>query len=146
MSPFDMESFNAYSARHPEDGLSVFEYDYDYRRMRRAIADATVVVTMKHHPIVFAVGEDVPVVALCLSQYYVHKNAGALGQYGIGDLYVDMDKTGWQSNFKSALEEALKTDWFVKTVESRKDILVSRKKQFLSIVDSLLGRQDKTAT
>jgi len=53
-------------------------YSPDYRVVRGVIADARLCFTMKHHPIVFAQGEGVPVVSVALDDYYRHKNSGAL--------------------------------------------------------------------
>lgn len=136
MAPVDLDAFHAYAKKHPEDGLKLFEYGFDFRRMRRAIADARLVVTMKHHPIIFAVGEDVPVVGLAFSAYYEHKNTGALGQYGIADLSTNLESKTWLEDFTVALEKALRPDWFRETVRSAKSILRKRKEAFLRETDA----------
>ena len=138
MAPVDLDAFHAYAKKHPEDGLKLFEYGFDFRRMRRAIADARLVVTMKHHPIIFAVGEDVPVVGLAFSAYYEHKNTGALGQYGIADLSTNLESKTWLEDFTVALEKALRPDWFRETVRSAKSILRKRKEAFLRETDALI--------
>jgi polysaccharide pyruvyl transferase WcaK-like protein len=66
-----------------------FPYSPDYRVVRGIIADASLVFTMKHHPIVFAQGEIVPVVSVALDDYYLHKNRGALENTGHGRFVVD---------------------------------------------------------
>lgn len=60
-------------------------YSPDYRVVRGIIAEAEFVFCMKHHPIVFAQGEGVPVVGVSLDEYYYHKNKGALDNTGHGD-------------------------------------------------------------
>lgn len=59
---------------------SVFHLPYspDFKVVRGVIAESAWVFTMKHHPIVFAQGECVPVIAIALDDYYYHKNLGAL--------------------------------------------------------------------
>jgi polysaccharide pyruvyl transferase WcaK-like protein len=67
-------------------------YSPDYKVVRGIIADAEFVFTMKHHPIVFAQGEGVPVVSVSLDDYYYHKNKGALDNTGHGDFLVNGDE------------------------------------------------------
>lgn len=66
-------------------------YNSDYRVVRGVIADSALVFTMKHHPIVFAQGEGVPVVSVALDAYYLHKNKGALENTGDGMFAADSD-------------------------------------------------------
>lgn len=138
MTPTDMEAFRAFSRKHPGDGLEAFEYDYDFRKLRRAVADARLVVTMKHHPIIFAVGEDVPVVSLAHSPYYEHKNRGALGQYGVEELSVDLESGSWSNAFFDALAKVLKPGWFQPTVQSAKAALRARENRFFAEMDHIL--------
>lgn len=60
----------------------ILSYGYDFRLARGVIAKAVCVFTMKHHPIIFAQGECVPVVSVCLDDYYYHKNKGAMANFG----------------------------------------------------------------
>lgn len=66
-------------------------YSPDYKVVRGIIADARMIFTMKHHPIVFAQGEGVPIVAVSLDDYYYHKNKGALDNTGHGDFLVSSE-------------------------------------------------------
>jgi len=66
-------------------------YSPDYKVVRGIIADARFIFTMKHHPIVFAQGEGVPIVGVSLDDYYYHKNKGALDNTGHGDFLIDAD-------------------------------------------------------
>jgi len=67
-------------------------YSPDYRVVRGIIADAEFVFTMKHHPIVFAQGEGVPIVGVSLDDYYYHKNKGALDNTGHGGYLTHGDE------------------------------------------------------
>lgn len=134
----DIKSYEAYVRRYPDDGLSVFEYDYDFRKVRRVIADADLLLTMKHHPIIFAVGEDTPVVSMAYSKYYVHKNFGALQQYGVEACSMDLAADRWRDDFSAALAKAFDRDWFVKTVSAGKEAARTRKDRFLRYVDCIL--------
>jgi len=90
MTPTDSES-NEAVAGHMRQTAGVLPYDPDYRAVRGVIADAALVFTMKHHPIVFAQGEGVPVVCVALDDYYAHKNRGALENTGHAEFMADRD-------------------------------------------------------
>lgn len=102
----DLKSHAAFCARYPDFALEALDVGCDFRRTRRAIADAELVLTMKHHPIIFAVGEGVPVVSMAYSDYYVHKNVGALEQYGLADCSFDLADADWERGFERAFARA----------------------------------------
>lgn len=134
----DMKSFEEYVRRYPGDGLTAFEYDYDFRKVRRVIADAELLLTMKHHPIIFAVGEDTPVVSMAYSDYYVHKNFGALQQYGVEACSMDLASDHWRDDFAKAMDKALDRIWFVNEVQSKRLAAQTRKERFWTYVDVVL--------
>ena len=76
-------------------------YSPDYKVVRGIIADARMIFTMKHHPIVFAQGEGVPIVGVSLDDYYYHKNKGALDNTGHGDFLVNSE--GFYSDMAESL-------------------------------------------
>ena len=51
---------------------------------------------MKHHPIVFSISQITPVISLNYTDYYRHKNGGALALFGLSkfsfNLLEDLDK------------------------------------------------------
>ncbi|MFC1467901.1 polysaccharide pyruvyl transferase family protein [Verrucomicrobiota bacterium] len=69
----------------------LLSYGYDFRLARGAISSAEWVFTMKHHPIIFAQGEGVPVVSVCLDDYYYRKNKGAMANFGLEKYCLDKD-------------------------------------------------------
>lgn len=71
--------------------VKFLKYDYDYRIVRGAIGGAEICVTMKHHPIVFALGNAVPTIAISLDDYYLRKNRGALALAGLEEYALDRD-------------------------------------------------------
>lgn len=81
-------------------------YSPDYRIARGVIADAQFCFTMKHHPIVFAQGEGVPVVSIALDAYYEHKNRGALANTGHEDCLYEKEAFYGQS-FEGVFRETL---------------------------------------
>jgi polysaccharide pyruvyl transferase WcaK-like protein len=64
---------------------AILAYDYDYRVVRSAIAGSLFSFTMRHHPIVFSMGNSVPCIAVSAGDYYRHKNSGALRLFGMED-------------------------------------------------------------
>ncbi len=136
----DRLSFSDYIARHPSDRFTCYDYDFDFRKARRVIADAELCVTMKHHPIIFAMGEDVPVISLAYSDYYVHKNVGALLQYGQGDCSVNFADSGWFAGFQAILARIMAhRSEVISTMRLRRAELVARKERFLKQVGDILG-------
>lgn len=64
-------------------------YSPDWRVARGLISTSDLCFTMKHHPIVFAIGEAKPVVSVSLDQYYNLKNKGVLDNIGYGSSAAD---------------------------------------------------------
>jgi len=64
---------------------AMLAYNYDYRVVRGVIGGAALCFTMKHHPIVFAMGNAIPAIAVSVDEYYRHKNSGALALFGMED-------------------------------------------------------------
>ena len=137
MHKSDLKSLDEYRRVCPGDQIEAFPEVGRFREIRRAIADAEMLITMKHHPIIFAVGEDVPVVSLAYSSYYVHKNFGALQQYGVGVCSTDLAAADWPAQFDAALEKALDREWFANETHAHKVLLRERKDKFLAVVDEV---------
>jgi polysaccharide pyruvyl transferase WcaK-like protein len=91
MTPSDVEPETLLLDDMKEKGFLV-PYSPDFRVVRGVIADSALVLTFKHHPIVFAQGEGVPVVSVALDDYYQHKNLGALENTGHGEYLVTRDQ------------------------------------------------------
>lgn len=113
-----------------KESSRMIPYDPDYKLVRGIIAESKLCFTMKHHPIVFAQGEVVPVVAVALDEYYMHKNLGALKNSGQGDFLITKDVLGSESG-KKILDRALDdvdlcadalSDWKSKMQDEELDI------------------------
>ena len=139
MHETDMQSFEAYRGIYPSDNIEAFGGVGQFREIRRAIADAEMLLTMKHHPIIFAAGEGVPTVSLAYSPYYVHKNFGAMQQYGVEACSTDLAAADWPEQFDAALRKASDRGWFEKETKAHAEILAARKEAFMGKVDFLLG-------
>jgi polysaccharide pyruvyl transferase WcaK-like protein len=88
MTPSDVEPEERIASLMQESTV-LAPYSPDYKVVRGIIADAEFVFTMKHHPIVFAQGEGVPIISVSLDDYYYLKNKGALDNTGHGDFLVN---------------------------------------------------------
>ncbi len=138
MHSSDLLSYHDYIERYPSPRFGKFDYVCDFRKIRRVIADSRMCITMKHHPIIFAMGENVPVISLCFSAYYVHKNLGAMQQYAQEECLVNLEDADWYERFCSLFDAVEHSDDIIATIEGRKRILAERKEQFLRGVDAIL--------
>lgn len=139
----DLKSVAEYRLLFPDEAIEVFSAVGRFREIRRAIADAEILLTMKHHPIIFAVGEGTPVVSLAHSPYYVHKNFGAMQQYGVESCSTDLSSLDWPGQFDAALSRALDRDWFAAVTMAHRNLLKSREDVFMERVDALLDRREQ---
>ncbi len=139
MHSTDNDSFEDYIKEYPNQRIKCLQYDYDFRVARRAIADSDMCITMKHHPIIFAMGEDVPTLSLAFSDYYVHKNVGALQQYQQENFSINLENADYIDNFKNLFDELHNNrEKNVRTIQNAKEDLKQRKEKFLCIVDKIL--------
>ena len=63
--------------------VRLFKYEYDYKEIISFIKDLKFIVSMKHHPLIFAMGGGKPVISINFSEYYEHKNIGALKNFDL---------------------------------------------------------------
>ncbi len=135
----DKLSYDDYIAKYPDDRVSCFEYNYDFRKVRRVIADSYACVTMKHHPIIFAMGESVPALSLAFSDYYVHKNVGALTQYGQEKYSLNLEDENYLRTFIELYDNIIENkETISQEINYRTKVLDERKEHFLKKVDIIL--------
>lgn len=91
MTPSDEATMIKYNEKFAEESIPIFKYSYDYKIIRKIISDSQYCFTMKHHPIIFSVGEKTPCIAWNYSDYYIHKNCGALDILGMSDYFVNLE-------------------------------------------------------
>lgn len=117
MAPSDEAAEDDVIARMQHAGNATrLNYNYDYREARAVYQLARMVFTMKHHPIIFAYGEGVPVLSVALDDYYYHKNKGAMDNCGHGRYCLD------QANFYSD-QARVSLDTFFDEYDSLKEEL-----------------------
>ena len=123
-----------------KDRLYNLSYDYDFRTVRALIGGSDICVTMKHHPIIFALGEKVPVISLALGDYYEHKNIGALGIFGLEKCNIILSDALYYRDFDLILDEIYsakeniirKIEESYKEVRQKKAYFISRIKEIIS--------------
>lgn len=88
MVPWDEKAARGVREQMSQPAFLV-DHGYDYRIARGVFAGARAVLTMKHHPIIFAHGEGVPCLSVALDSYYLRKNRGAMAHFGQEALALD---------------------------------------------------------
>lgn len=113
--------------------------DYDFAKIRAVIADSRLCITMKHHPIIFAMGEKIPTIALCYRDYYVHKNKGALELFGLGKYAVNIENEASYDYFYDLLKEILQSELKIRDcIEERLLEMSKMRNGMFKIVDKIL--------
>jgi coenzyme F420 hydrogenase subunit beta len=69
----------------------VLIYDFAYPLVRGVLAGAQALISFKHHPLIFAMGEGVPCLSISFQAYYHRKNIGAMANLGQECFCVDQD-------------------------------------------------------
>ena len=82
MSPGDIDCSKRLSKELNLDKSHNIKYSLDYKNNMKVISLSKLVLTMKHHPIVFSQASNIPVIALSFHDYSFQKNAGALKNTG----------------------------------------------------------------
>lgn len=138
MVPSDQTTLADLAERSPDLGLRRLDYDYDFRTVRAVIARAQICITMKHHPIIFAMGEGVPALSLARGAYYHHKNLGALKLFGMGFCHVGLEHEQcfeqFQGIFRRIQEDRAS---LVEQIRSARQELEARRERFLAGVRAL---------
>jgi len=116
MTPSDVEPEQRVLSLMKETAVFA-PYSPDYKVVRGIIAGSRMVLTLKHHPIVFAQGEGVPIVAVALDDYYYLKNKGALDNTGHGNYLISVDKF-YTDSTETMIDQAIR-----ERVEIRKKML-----------------------
>lgn len=112
---------------------------YDFKTIRGIIAKAECCITMKHHPIVFAMGECVPTIALSFQPYYVTKNTGALKMFNMERYCIDLSDKTYAFQFNTLYQELIeKKELIQKDIQHILPIMRRRREKLLQIMDDYL--------
>lgn len=78
----DEETIKEVMSLMKETAILPQHHNYDLDLIVALVQNAFLCLTMKHHPIIFAMGAGVPTVSMAFDDYYWHKNEGALRIFG----------------------------------------------------------------
>lgn len=133
MVPSDEETINDFLQRYPNPVYTTVNHKYDFRIVRALYAFSHLTITMKHHPIIFSLGESVPVIALSQSDYYVHKNKGALSLFEQEEFNYNIDNAGEEESIIKSVEIILnnRVEIVKNITRIKEDISLNRKSFFL---------------
>lgn len=140
MASVDAQPMEDFINSFADERLTVARfYEYDFRILRGLFSKAKYCVTMKHHPIIFSIGECVPTISIAYKPYYVYKNVGALEIFGLEKYSLDLEKESYMENFKKLFNDI---------VDNRNEIsayiadtlvgLKGRREKLFKIVDEIL--------
>ena len=138
MTKSDEESINDLKSRYHDDDLHYFEYNYDYELVRGVLANALYCITMKHHPIIFSLGECTPVITLNYSDYYEHKNRGALRLFGLEKYSVRIENESPDTLIDIVNEVEANYDSIVEGIADKLSEMKNERKQFFHEIEKYL--------
>ena len=122
-----------------QENIFLLKYDYDFRKIRAVISKSLFCITMKHHPIIFAIGEKKPVISLAYSKYYNHKNEGALKIFGLEKYNINIEDKDFENIFTQRLNSINENYNFItKELDDIFKIQVKKKDDFIVKVKELL--------
>lgn len=137
MTPSDEIAIDDFMDKYDESGIYSFKYNYDFKMIRSIIANSKICITMKHHPIIFAVGEKIPVISLASGDYYIHKNEGALKLFGLDKYNIDIDKENHFEEFKLLFQEVINNnEKIIRKIEENTQRLEHNKNKFIELIKS----------
>ena len=94
---------------------------------------------MKHHPIIFAIGECVPTISIAYKPYYTYKNAGALKIFGLEKYNMDLDKDDYYDSFRELFTDLIdKREKLIKLMKQTLESLKPRREKLFKIIDNIL--------
>lgn len=142
MVPSDEQTMKEYLETYPNERIKIIKYDYDFNIIRTIISQSKMCITMKHHPIIFSVGEKVPVISLNLSDYYEHKNRGAMEILGVEKYSITFTDKDYYEKFVSLFNDILTNyDQITKNIEKTLDGLKQKTIKFEGELTNLIERK-----
>jgi coenzyme F420 hydrogenase subunit beta len=139
MVPEDAATLTDLERARPDGWFRMLRYDGHFRVARAVIATSRLCVSMKHHPLIFAMGEGVPAISLSRGPYYEQKNIGALGLVGLQDCNVPIDREDFAARFLTAAGRAeAEHESISQQVKHSLGELAARRDAFFDMVERLV--------
>lgn len=137
----DAEALLAIERARPDGWFRMLRSDDNVGLTRAVIRGSYLCVSMKHHPIVFALGEKVPAISLTRGAYYAHKNLGALGLVGLSDYGIDLARDDCRVQFDALYRRvAANRAALVDRIANALPSLAARRRMFFDDVEALVER------
>ncbi|MCC6164443.1 MAG: polysaccharide pyruvyl transferase family protein [Acidobacteria bacterium] len=134
----DRDALLALEAMGADGWFRMLRVDEHVDVIRGLIARAHVCVSMKHHPIIFALGEAVPAVSLTRGTYYRQKNEGALALVGMAHCSVDLESQTAVADFDCVYRSTARNrEAIAAQIRSALPGLAKRRRAFFDDVESL---------
>ena len=134
MTPLDEEPVKLFTERFSNNSCPILKADYDFKIIRGVIGKSDLCLTMKHHPIIFAIGEKTPVISLSSGKYYEHKNIGALELFGMEKFNVRLDTDEYLSDIKILFKAIKKSKNIYKNIDVIFDKMKNEKMKFINLI------------
>lgn len=135
----DIASMDDFISKYKPSNTYMFRSDFDFKKIRAVIGASEMCITMKHHPIIFSIGEKVPAMSLAFRPYYEHKNRGALEIFQLGKYSVVLTDSNFIDDFDRLYRELLnETNNIKSNLDNRFKELISQKEEFLNKVEKIL--------
>ena len=143
MVPQDEIAMQNYLEEYTQNDIYFLKYDYSFKTIKSIIGNSMACVTMKHHPIIFALGEEVPVISLALGKYYKHKNCGALKIFGLEKYNVLMEKENYLQQFQILFDELIKNQAIIKKqIHNVLENLSYKKAHFIDLIKKSVDNRE----
>lgn len=122
--------------------IHLLQYNnYDFKVIRGILSKAEYCITMKHHPIIFSIGEEVPTISIAYKPYYVHKNVGALKLFGLEQYSLDIEKSNYYEEFINKFDSMIENRDEIKMHIRKKLVdLKETREKFLKMVDDCISK------
>lgn len=135
MIPEDYHALSDLKKNFFDLNLRVLNYNYDFKIARTALSNSKFCLTMKHHPIIFSLGENVPVISISSGVYYEQKNIGALKLFSLERFNVRFEDDDFQGKLKDIVYNVLSDkEIIVKNIEDSLLTLKVKKNNFMDIL------------
>lgn len=93
----------------------IFKHDDDFKVVISLIRNAHLVVSMRHHPIIFAMSGGVPTLSIVFDDYFKHKNIGAMKLFEQEDFVCRENEVG-DGTFERKLQKMIKSREIISSI------------------------------
>lgn len=135
MIPEDNHALSVLKKVFADLNMRILNYNYDFKIARTAISNSKFCLTMKHHPIIFSLGEKVPVISISYGSYYEQKNLGALKLFSLERFNVKFEDDDFQGKLIDMINNVSSDkEIIIKNIEDSLLTLKVRKNKLMNII------------